>query len=55
LLELIQILFVCTIVRGIVPKRHKGMESLTVFVLITDNRFDFYNITKIADDGIIIE
>ena len=38
-------------VRGIVPKRHKGIESLTVFVLITDNKFDFYNITKIADDG----
>jgi len=54
LLDLIQILFVCNIVRGIVPKRHKGMESLTVYVLIT-YRFDFYNITKIADDGIIIE
>ena len=25
------------------------MESPTVFVLITDNKFDFYNITKIAD------
>ena len=30
--------FVCdTIVRGILPKRHNGLESLTVFVLITDN------------------
>ena len=25
------------------------MESPTVFVLITDNKFDFYNITEIAD------
>jgi hypothetical protein len=42
--------FVCdTIVRGIVPKRHNGLESPTVFVLITDNKFDFYNITEIAD------
>jgi hypothetical protein len=42
--------FVCdTIVGGIVPKRHNGLESATVFVLITDNKFDFYNITEIAD------
>jgi hypothetical protein len=42
--------FVCdTIVRGIVPKRHNGLESPTVFVLIADNKFDFYNITEIAD------
>jgi hypothetical protein len=42
--------FVCdTIVRGIVPQRHNGLESPTVFVLITDNKFDFYNITNIAD------
>jgi uncharacterized linocin/CFP29 family protein len=38
-----------TIVRGILPKRHNGLESPTVFVLITDNKFDFYNITEIAD------
>jgi hypothetical protein len=25
------------------------MESPTVFVLVTDNKFDFYNITEIAD------
>jgi hypothetical protein len=31
------------------PKRHNGLESPTVFVLITDNKFDFYNITEIAD------
>jgi hypothetical protein len=42
--------FVCdTIVRGIWPKRHSGLESPTVFVLVTDNNFDFYNITEIAD------
>jgi len=42
--------FVCdTIVRGIVPKRHNGLESPTVFVLVTDNKFDFYNITETAD------
>ena len=31
------------------PKRHNGLEFPTVFVLITDNKFDFYNITEIAD------
>ena len=31
------------------PKRHNGLESPTVFVLITDNKFDFYNITETAD------
>jgi hypothetical protein len=42
--------FVCdTIVRGILPKRHNSLESPTVFVLITDNTFDFYNITETAD------
>jgi hypothetical protein len=42
--------FVCdTIVRGIMPKRHNGLESPTVFVLVTDNKFDFYNITETAD------
>jgi hypothetical protein len=42
--------FVChAIVRGIVPKRHNGLESPTVYVLVTDNKFDFYNITEIAD------
>ena len=42
--------FVCdTIVRGILPKRHNGLESPTVYVLVTDNKFDFYNITEIAD------
>ena len=34
--------FVCdTIVRGILPKRHNGLESPTVYVLVTDNKFDF--------------
>ena len=42
--------FICdTIVRGILPKRHIGLESPTVYVLVTDNKFDFYNITEIAD------
>ena len=42
--------FVCdTIVRGILPKRHNGFESPTVYVLVTDNKFHFYNITEIAD------
>jgi hypothetical protein len=42
--------FVCdTIVRGILPKRHNGLESSTVYVLVTDNKFDFYNITEIAN------
>ena len=41
--------FVCdTIVRGILPKRHNGLESPTVYVLVTDNKFDFYNITEIS-------
>ena len=38
-----------TIVRGILPKRHLRLESPTVYVLITDNKFDFYNITEIAN------
>ena len=42
--------FICdTIVRGILPKRHNGLESPIVYVLVTDNKFDFYNITEIAD------
>ena len=42
--------FVCdTIVRGILPKRHNGLESPTVYVLVNDNKFNFYNITEIAD------
>ena len=45
--------FVCdTIVRGILPKRHNGLESPTVYVLVTDNNFKFYNITEIADKNI---
>ena len=38
-----------TIVRGILPKRHNGLESPTVYVVVTDNKFDFYNMTDIAD------
>ena len=32
-----------------VPKRHNGLDSPTVFVMIADHKFDFYNITEIAD------
>jgi len=39
-----------TIVRGILPKRHGGLESLTVYVLVTDNKLDFYKITDIANN-----
>src|SRR5687768_790197 len=38
-----------TIVRGILPKRHLGLESPSVYVLVTNNKFDFYNITEIAN------
>ena len=38
-----------TIVKGHLPKRHGGVESPTVYVLVTDNKFDFYNIVEIAD------
>ena len=38
-----------TIVRGLLPKRHNGLESPTVYVLVTDNKFNFYNIAEIAD------
>ena len=31
------------------PKRHNGLESPTVYVLVTDNKFHFYNTTEIAD------
>jgi len=38
--------FVCdTIVRGVFPTLHNGLESPTVFVLVSNNKFDFYNIT----------
>ncbi len=30
-------------------KRDNGLESPTVYVFVTDNKFDFYNITDIAD------
>jgi Rad51 len=44
-----------TIVRGILPKRHNGLESPTVYVLVTDNKFDFYNITEIANKYQILD
>ena len=47
--------FVCdTIVRGILPKHHNGLESPTEYVLVIDNKFDFYNITEIADKKYMI-
>ena len=50
LLNLIHSDFVCdTIARGILPKRHNDLESPTVYVLVTDNKFIFYNITDKAD------
>jgi hypothetical protein len=39
-----------TIVRGILPKRHDGLESPIVYVLVTDNKFNFYKITEIANN-----
>ena len=34
--------FVCdTIERGIMLKRHNGLESPTVYVVVTDYKFDF--------------
>ncbi len=34
--------FVCdTIARGILPKRHNGLESPTVYVLVTNNNLTF--------------
>jgi hypothetical protein len=37
-----------TIVRGILPKRHGGLESPAIFVLVTDNKLDFYKIVEKA-------
>ena len=37
-----------TIVRGHLSKRHGGLQSPTVYVLVADNNFDFYNIVDIA-------
>ena len=37
-----------TIVRGLLPKKFGGLESPTVYVLVTDNKFDFYKIVQIA-------
>jgi hypothetical protein len=37
-----------TIVRGRLSKRFGGLESPSVYVLVSDNKFDFYNIINIA-------
>ena len=39
-----------TFVRGILSKRNNGLESPSIYVLVTDNKFDFYKITDIADN-----
>jgi hypothetical protein len=49
LLNLIQILFGILLSEAYMPKSHNGLEPLPVFVLISDNKFDFYNITEMAD------
>lgn len=41
---------VCDIItRGLLPKMHGGLESSNVYVLIADNKLEFYNIVEIAD------
>ncbi len=37
-----------TFVRGLLPKKFGGLESPTVYVLITDNKLDFYKIVEKA-------
>jgi hypothetical protein len=37
-----------TIVRGHLSKRFDGLESPSVYVLVADNNFNFYNIAEIA-------
>jgi len=36
-------------VRGILSKRHNGLETLTVYVWITGNKLDVYSISYIDD------
>lgn len=38
-----------TIVKGLLSKRYGGLESPSVFVLVADNKLDFYKIVEIAD------
>ena len=49
LLNLIQILFVILLLEVYCQNVIMVLESPTVYVLVTDNKFDFYNITEIAD------
>ena len=37
-----------TIVRGLLPKKFGGLESRTVYVLVSDNKLDFYKIVEKA-------
>ena len=41
-------LFCDTIVRGLLPKKSGGLESANVYVLVADNRLDFYKIVEKA-------
>jgi hypothetical protein len=38
-----------TITRGLLPKIHGRLESSNVFVLVANNKLDFYNTIEIAD------
>ena len=37
-----------TIVRGLLPKKFGGLESANVYVLVADNKLDFYKIVEKA-------
>ena len=37
-----------TIVRGLLSKKFGGLESPTVYVLVADNKLDFYKLVEIA-------
>jgi hypothetical protein len=37
-----------TIVRGLLPKKSGGLESANVYVLVADNKLDFYKIVEKA-------
>ena len=48
MLSLLSDLVCDTIVRGLLPKKFGGLESASVYVLVADNKLDFYNIVEIA-------
>ena len=47
--------FVCdSIVRGILSKRHNGLESSTLYILVTYNKLDFkHDILQIQDEFLL--